>query len=279
MPQFLWYTISMKKHKIVLCFLAVFFFILSTCETGLEGYLDLQRTMIPVSNEAELRAAMQKDDAVIGLVKDITISSPGLDVPVGKIITVFAWDRDITLGLGDTGPMDPIFEVSGTLILGDSRSNGTLVLDGKLIAPRHTALVKISEKCTMNNGVVIKGNIISSLGHGGGVNVEPGGTFIMNGGEISGNATVGSGGGVNVDGIGIFTMTGGIIRGNQADTQGGGVAISGSGTFTKKGGTIYGDDGSPKSNKTFPPGNGAAICSTTPPYTREYTVWPGDNLP
>jgi len=75
------------------------------------------------------------------------------------------------------------------------------------------------------------------------VSVSGGGTFIMNGGKISGNGTpsgVRVGGGVYVSG-GTFTMTGGEISGNTSgNSEGGGVYV-GSATFTMTGGTISGN--------------------------------------
>ena len=288
MPQFLWYTIPMKKHKIILCFLAIFFLILGTCENGLEDYLDLQRTMIPVSNYKELQAAIEKDGAVIGLVRSFNIAENPLRIDLGQTITVFAWDQDITLGLEDGSADDePLFDVIyGTLNLGHSRSNGTLVLEGK--SGRHEALVRInapaffSASCTMNNGVIIKNNentwYLGDGGKGGGVHVSTGiatvtGTFIMNGGEISGN-TADTGGGVFIDGGGTFIMKGGKISGNTATVgNGGGVNVL-SGTFSKTGGTIYGSDAGPP-NWNRASGLGAAVRDASVPYTRNSTAGPG----
>ena len=85
----------------------------------------------------------------------------------------------------------------------------------------------------------------SSYRSGGGVKVS-GGTFIMNGGSITGcTATGGNGGGVYVSG-GTFTMNAGTITGNRVKTNstdnngnGGGVYVSGSSsTITINGGSI-----------------------------------------
>ncbi|MDE2523095.1 MAG: InlB B-repeat-containing protein, partial [Methanocorpusculum sp.] len=73
--------------------------------------------------------------------------------------------------------------------------------------------------------------------YGGGVHVD-GGTFTMNGGEISGNTGY-RGGGVYVDG-GTFTMTDGEISGNNPDDKGGGVFVN-EGTLTMSGGVISGN--------------------------------------
>jgi len=77
------------------------------------------------------------------------------------------------------------------------------------------------------------------------VRVDSGGTFIMNGGIISGNTTIGdniiSGGGVYVGSNGIFTMNGGSINGNAVsgnNTYGGGVCVGSNGTFIMNDGSI-----------------------------------------
>jgi hypothetical protein len=89
---------------------------------------------------------------------------------------------------------------------------------------------------TMNGGEISDNTSFSSYTSscGGGVYVEYG-TFFMNGGEISDN-TSSSGGGVYVSG-GTFTMSGGEISDNTSSYGGGGVYVSG-GTFTMSGGEI-----------------------------------------
>ena len=73
-----------------------------------------------------------------------------------------------------------------------------------------------------------------SNGNGGGVWAGLG-TFIMNGGTISGN-TAGDGGGVYGS---TFTMNGGTISGNTARGNGGGIYVRYNySSFTKTGGTI-----------------------------------------
>jgi hypothetical protein len=97
-------------------------------------------------------------------------------------------------------------------------------------------------KFTMNGGV-IENNKITSATVGGGVNVSNG-AFIMNSGIIRGNVSDSGGGGVYVDGGASFTMNGGTIGGNSpADkntaVNGGGVYVTGAGsTFTMKNGKI-----------------------------------------
>jgi uncharacterized repeat protein (TIGR02543 family) len=73
---------------------------------------------------------------------------------------------------------------------------------------------------------------------GGGVSVDEGGIFTMNGGEISGNLAT-YGGGVDIYWGGTFTMNGGEISFNSARSDGGGVYVE-EGTFEMYGGKITG---------------------------------------
>ena len=82
----------------------------------------------------------------------------------------------------------------------------------------------------------------SASSGGGGVYVGNYGTFNMYEGTISGNTTDGSGGGVDVSG-GSFIMNGGNISANNAGTHGdgGGVNVTYGGSFTMQGGKISGN--------------------------------------
>ena len=121
---------------------------------------------------------------------------------------------------------------------------------------------------------------------GGGVYVVySGSTFIMNGGEISGNhgvlrgdelsaeykASVG-GGGVYISRGGAFTMNHGSITGNTSGTVGGGVYVSnysyGAGTFTMKGGAISG-------NTASEDGGGVYVYQEPSSYTAMFTMEDG----
>ena len=85
--------------------------------------------------------------------------------------------------------------------------------------------------------------------NGGGVNVESGGVFTMNGGSITGNTSTATesnngkgGGGVYVAKDCVFTMNSGSITGNTSAAEGGGVYVANGGTFTMNGGTITGNN-------------------------------------
>jgi hypothetical protein len=117
-----------------------------------------------------------------------------------------------------------------------------------------------------------------------------GGTFIMNGGEISRNLANEdgppiSGAGVNVK-SGTFTMSGGEIWGNTVGSKsyGAGVYVDTSGKFTKTGGgLIYGSDASDESKKnTSAIDRGHAVyvyaSISTNRKQRNLTAGIGDNL-
>jgi len=157
----------------------------------------------------------------------------------------------------------------------------TLVLDNNITLVGRSSndrpLVKAGYGGTliMNSGSTITGNTSDFVG-----GVIADGTFIMNGGTISGN----KGRGVYVGGAyygtqyasGIFTMTGGTISGNgNTSWAGGGVFVSNSGThegnylpggiFTMTGGTISG-------NTALDSGGGVYVNGA---YTQDGTYYAG----
>jgi len=125
-------------------------------------------------------------------------------------------------------------------------SGVTLILDNNITlsgsSSNDRTLVLVGGTLIMNAGSGITSNTSSFLYRGGGVFV--GGTFTMNGGEISGNTSENSGGGVYVYDGGTFTMNGGSISGNTASYNGGGVYVGSRGTFTMAGGEISGNTAS-----------------------------------
>jgi uncharacterized repeat protein (TIGR02543 family) len=152
-------------------------------------------------------------------------------------------------------------------------SGVTLVLDSNITlqgrSSNDNSFVRVNTGGTfiMRDGTKITGNTISgSQGYGGGVYMN-GGTFTMNGGEISGNAasttTYGYnyGGGVYVA-SGTFTMSGGKISSNTISGydsgRGGGVYVSG-GIFTMKGGEISGNTAINRSSSSTYYGCGGGV--------------------
>ena len=197
-------------------------------------------------------------DRTITVDHDLTLAVR-VTIPVpqkpGAVLTIKGSTPDVTLTRGINGSL---FTVGGgaTLILEDIIIDGgdpgafKYNLYGPLVSADGGELV-------MKDGVVLRNNRTMSCG---GVRVLGGGTFTMNGGEISGNIA-GQAGGVCVGGNGTFTMTGGKITGNAVygyeaspglftEGIGGGVLIlsdfvfSGTatgGTFIMTGGEITGN--------------------------------------
>jgi hypothetical protein len=143
-----------------------------------------------------------------------------------------------------------------TLVLGEH-----ITLRGR---PANTASLVVIDNAAlvMEPGSKIAGNSCSSSNsfYSGGVRVS-GGTFTMNGGEVSGNSSSSfvSGGGVYVNGI--FTMNDGAVSGNSSSSSnsGGGVFVGG-GIFTMNGGEISGNSSS-SSSSSFSSGGGVYVGS------------------
>ncbi|MEA5003886.1 MAG: InlB B-repeat-containing protein [Christensenella sp.] len=115
--------------------------------------------------------------------------------------------------------------LSGKALTSGNNGNGGVYLNSS------------SGRFTMNAGATITKCYKSNTGPAGGVTVEGGAIFTMNGGSITGN--IGRiGGGVNVYNA-TFIMTGGSIANNTSIYGGGGVGIfDGTGQFTMTGGSI-----------------------------------------
>ena len=150
----------------------------------------------------------------------------------------------INRALGTAQADGTVISVSGALTLKDSTGSG------KITGGNNN---NSTTSGTWGGGVCVQdgafftmegGNIsynFSEIG-GGGVYVCNGGSFTMTGGTIGGSgvndgnmntSTSYGGGGVFVNGE--FTMSGGTITGNITDANGGGVAVTADGTFTMSG--------------------------------------------
>jgi uncharacterized repeat protein (TIGR02543 family) len=173
----------------------------------------------------------------ITLENNETIAPRSLDYSGKTVgITLTGGTTERTIGLTTPGS---IFTVrNGVTLMLDSN----VTLQGR--SDNTASLVQVDSGGTfvMNTGSKISDNTFGSYGSGVCVN---GGTFTMSGGTISGN-TVSSwygGGGVCVYNNGIFSMSDGSISGNTVVTNGGdggGVYVSG-GTFSMSGGIISGN--------------------------------------
>jgi fibronectin type 3 domain-containing protein len=165
-----------------------------------------------------------------------TLSTANLNGKTGVSITLKGFGRERTVQLRSNGAM---FTVGSGITL-TLEENVTLV--GRSSNTASLVNVESGGILVMNERAKISGNNAADYITGGGVYV--GGTFTMNGGEISGN-TAYCGGGVHVSSPSTFTMNGGEISGNAASYLGGGVYVSGpSTTFTMNGGEISGNTAS-----------------------------------
>jgi hypothetical protein len=138
-------------------------------------------------------------------------------------------DNNITLN-GDSANNDPLVYVDSSASL--TMKAGAAIKDNINLSTPGGGVYVFGGSFTMEGGE-ISGNT-ANVAPGGGVYINNG-SFIMSGGKISGNAasSIGYGGGVYV--FGSFDMSGGEISGNTASTGGGGVYVDGS-SFTMSGG-------------------------------------------
>ena len=192
-----------------------------------------------VETEQELVDALSDSSTdIITLKNDIAISTT-LTVDRAVTLDVYGYMLEIT----GSGSVINI-KSGGHLTLKDSDPTSTYYF-----TPNSDGLWKwgTSGTKTVHGGVIYGGTGIKMYysTYGGGVLIEPGGAFTMNGGSIVGCKADGAGGGVVVqcgDANGIFTMNSGAIIGCVAES-GGGVETDGGGVgeygqFIMNGGVI-----------------------------------------
>ena len=94
-----------------------------------------------------------------------------------------------------------------------------------------------------NSGELVGNQTVGNDNYGGGSAVTVvSGVFDMYGGTIC-NTKADDGGGVYVNSNGTFILNGGVISGNHSTNSGGGVYVTSNGTFTVNGGVISGNTG------------------------------------
>ncbi len=169
------------------------------------------------------------------LVEDIRITN-SITVPNKEEVTLDLNGYTIT----ETENV-PVIEISGdksSLTLLDSSETQTGTITGGKGTSNQGGGVH-NEGTFLMEGGNITGNDAGS-GSGGGVYVASSGKFTMNGGVIAGNSysEISNGGGVCVAKGGEFTMNGGTISANETERYGGGVYVASSGKFTMNGGAI-----------------------------------------
>jgi hypothetical protein len=120
---------------------------------------------------------------------------------------------------------------------------GIVIMNGGAIQDNtgSTGGISMSGGTLTMKGGTIDGNdgIVNGDSFGGGVRLNEGAQFNMDGGTISNNTTKGFGGGVNVT-KGEFIMNKGTISNNRSEAHGGGVYLM-TGTFAMYNGSISGN--------------------------------------
>jgi hypothetical protein len=203
-----------------------------------------------------------------GTVYDIEISEnihlePQIISTTGRNVIIIirsANSQDIqTINLDGTGSL---FTISNniTLILKDIQLVGRVLNTSSLVAVTQGGTLIIED------GAMITGNTNNApvstsdtSNEAGGVFVT--GTVIMNGGNISENKSMGSGGGVSINSGGSFTLKGGTISGNETLYQGAGVAVY-NGTFIMNGGIISGNKQTAESSSQWVVGGGGVYVGS-----------------
>jgi len=140
----------------------------------------------------------------------------------------YSGKRNITITVKGIGANRTLS--NGTFMVG----SGIILILENNITLRGSVYIETGGNLIMNNGSTVTGKNRDYKANG--VHVK-GGTFTMNGGEISGNDYHG----VLVEEDGTFTMNNGTISSN---TSGGVMVRFGNGTYTMSGGTISGNRGS-----------------------------------
>jgi hypothetical protein len=211
--------------------------------------------VLPITNVTEWNTALTQLNGRTG---EYTLTISG-DILIGAYIenNSFGTTPDgstLSVTLQGNGKLARSYSYDGNVIrIG---ANQTLIIDSENLilqgSSNNTSAVYVENggALELKNGT-ITGNTIRTRGkaYGGGVNVA--GTFIMSGGEISGNTAsiTGTddayGGGVYIGQRATFAMSGGKISGNSANGwsngYGGGVYVDSSATFTMSGGEISGN--------------------------------------
>ena len=186
----------------------------------------------------------------INVIRTISITHSGSNLSIGSGVTLIL-DNNITIRRGSYSERSLVYVNNNSSFIMNTGSkicdNGYLFTDSSLASTQtYGGGVYIAGGTfTMNGGEITNNYALYGLG----VYVSSG-TFTMNGGKITGNKfDDGYGGGVYVNSGASFTMTGGEISGNGTKEnqsynvrRGGGVYSSG--TFRMSGGVIYGSNAS-----------------------------------
>ncbi len=200
-----------------------------------------------LTNALSTASTNEDSPTEIKLAADIKTSA-ALTVASNTYVIIDLNGHTIDRGLSNTLAVEDgyVISVRGTLTITDSRTGGKIT-GGNNIGIGSCGGVYVYSGTFIMNGGTISGNDATSpytSYYGGGGVCVVNGTFTMNDGTIANNTGIG-GGGVFVH-FSTFTMNGGTIEGNRATgeySSGGGVYVYSNGTFTMKGGTIANNTG------------------------------------
>jgi hypothetical protein len=225
------------------------------------------QTVTGVKTWAQLLAALQNADDGDYVIVEENIEYDGgvgsIVISHGNKVTLLAdGEKEISAPAGHDYffALDSSSVGNSTLVLGDpaALAQEKLTISGSS-DPSNYSLIRINDPGStleMNDNVFLVNNETSTNTVAGAVQIDDG-TFVMNGGTISGNTAGGFGGGVFVDSGGEFTMQGGSITGNSAGAGGGGIGAEDGGNFTMKGGSVTGNSVTPGGSGTNLHDNGS----------------------
>ena len=193
----------------------------------------------PVTDDITLRAVWEKpwpelqaridsasEGETIVVTRDMTptLGAGAITVPVGKNVTIDLNGHTIDRGMTDRANQGWVITVAGTLTLADSGTGGRITGGW---SNGDCGGVKVTGTFIMNGGI-ITGNVADASAHtanGGGVCVD-GGVFTMNDGVITENTSGSWGGGVYLSQTATMNLNGGAITNNTCGENGGGVHVS-----------------------------------------------------
>jgi hypothetical protein len=223
-------------------------------ETSISSNLTLTQALTWINNNAAEGGAyiitLNADEAItpkslsygvsnvsIALIGDsaertVSLSTTGSLFTIGSGVTLTLGNNVTLQGVNDNTESLVQVNSGGTLVMASGSKITGNTSSGSSSAPGGGVLVNYGT--FMMSGGEISGNSAGANANGGGVYVSSG-AFTMSGGTISSNSAY-SGGGV-YNSAGAFTQSGGAITVNTS-ISGGGVTVTSHGTFTQSGGTI-----------------------------------------
>lgn len=204
-------------------------------------YRDTGNQLVGMYTELKDAVAACQTDGPYTIVTSMDDSALGsaISIPAGKEITLTSDGTTRTLTQTVGSEYGRHFLVSGSLTLRnivlsgrEERANGDRINGG--------VQVNSGGKLVMEDGAKLT-RCYTTQANGGAILVSGGGTFILNGGEISGNETTVNGGGVYLMMNASMTMNGGVISANQSASNGGGIYQLVNASLNMTDGTISGN--------------------------------------